>query len=277
MTQAEIVVRKPSLDFDRPIERYYIGGNVIRTHVFNALNLTFPEGERFFVKAVNDHKREIRDAALLDDVRAFSAQEGQHAHQHERFFAAMRRQGYKIDRFLAHFHDLGNYARDLPRAVRLAITAGAEHYTATIAMLLLDENLLANSDPTMRELITWHAIEEMEHKHVAYDTLLAAYPRSSYPLRVYGFLIATLVIFGYVTYAFRFLMRQDARAKRVTRVQIEDSRRELRQATERRFRQRLRRALLRYLRPGFHPNQCDDRALLDRNLAQWAWRSESRA
>lgn len=277
MTQAAIVVRKPQLDFERPIERFYLGGNVLRTHVFNALNLTFPVGERFFVKAVNDHKAAIRDPALLADVRAFSAQEGQHAHQHERFFDAMRRHGYKIDRFLAHFQALGAYARDLPRPVRLAITAGAEHYTATIAWLLLDEDLLANSDQTMRELITWHAIEEIEHKHVAYDTLLAAYPRCSYPLRIYGFLIATLVIFGYVTYAFRFLMSQDTRQRRVTRAQLEASRHELRQATERRFRKRLRRALLGYLRPGFHPSHCQDRDVFERSVAQWGWHGEPRA
>ncbi|HEX2679216.1 MAG TPA: metal-dependent hydrolase, partial [Polyangiales bacterium] len=83
---SQITVRKPELDFERPIERFYLHKNPIKSHVFNALNLMFPEGERFFVKAVHDHLKDLGDdAALQRDARAFAGQEGQHAHHHERF------------------------------------------------------------------------------------------------------------------------------------------------------------------------------------------------
>ena len=50
----------------------------------------------------------------------------------------------------------------MPRSLRLAITAGAEHYTATMAALLLESGMLEDCDPTMRSLMTWHALEEIE-------------------------------------------------------------------------------------------------------------------
>jgi predicted metal-dependent hydrolase len=260
---AELVVRKPNLDFDQPLSRFYLDGNPIKTHIFNALNLLFPEGERFFVKSVHDHGREITNPQLLRDMRAFAGQEGQHAYQHERFFVAMKRQGYQIDRFLAHFHRLAMRAKSLPRALRLSITAGAEHYTATLAAALLEFDLLDDCDPVMRDLIMWHAVEEIEHKHVAYDTLVQAYPRG-YPLRVLGFLIASLTIFGYTSFAFRFLMRQDKRAGRVSAEQLARGRVAMRSDKELRVRRELRAVLVRYFVPGFHPSEQDDSELLAR-------------
>ncbi|MET0385142.1 MAG: metal-dependent hydrolase [Polyangiales bacterium] len=263
MTQTEIHVRKPRLDFERPIDRFYLGGNPIRTHLFNALNLTFPEGERFFVKAVHDHRKDVHDPLLLRDVRAFAEQEGQHAHQHERFFGTLRAQGYVLDEFEARFLALARYAKDLPRWLRLTITAGAEHYTASLAALLLEHQLLEGCDETMRDLITWHAIEEIEHKHVAYDLLVRAYPRN-YFLRVWGFIVATWVIWYYVPQAYKLLMKQDRAAGRLDDAQLEAARRELREEKEQRFRRALRGVLLRYFVPGFHPSQQDDRAILAR-------------
>ena len=63
---ASITVRKPRLDFGGDIPRFYLDDNPIKTHIFNALNLLFPDGERFFVKSVHDH------AADIDDPRAWA-------------------------------------------------------------------------------------------------------------------------------------------------------------------------------------------------------------
>jgi predicted metal-dependent hydrolase len=50
-----------------------------------------------------------------------------------------------------------------------------EHYTAMLAHVLLsDPDLLAGADPELAELWRWHAVEEIEHKGVAYDTWLHA-------------------------------------------------------------------------------------------------------
>jgi len=263
MTEAPaLLVRKPRLDFGAPIERFYFGDNAVKTHIFNALNLLFPDGERFFVKSVHDHVKDLHDAQLVRDARAFAGQEGQHAHQHERFFTVLAQQGYSFEKLLDRFQRLARWSKALPRSLRLAITAGAEHYTATMAALLLESTMLDQCNPVMRDLMTWHALEEIEHKNVAYDVLIACYPKSSYPLRILGFVAASVVIAGFTFAGLRMLLIQDGRRRNLTRAQFEAARAEMHQGRELRFRRKLRVALLRYFVPGFHPRQQDDRAVL---------------
>jgi predicted metal-dependent hydrolase len=262
--EAAIQVRKPELAFERDIPHVYLDDNVVKTHFFNALNLLFPDGERFFVKAVHDHAERIEDPKLAAEIRAFSGQEGQHARQHERFFAVLERQGYRIAPMLARFHRLARWANvRLPKSLRLSMTAGAEHYTAVLAALVFELRLVERCDPTMRELIEWHALEEIEHKHVAYDVFTSCY-RWAYPLRILGFLMATAVIAIWTPLVLRKLLLKDGREGRLTRVQYQAALRALRGEKEQRFRRAMRRNLLGYFRPGFHPLQHDDLPLLER-------------
>lgn len=262
-----IVVRKPKLAFDEPIDRFYMCGNPVKTHFFNALNLLFPEGERFFVKSVHDHAQQIDDPALQQQIRAFAGQEGQHANQHERFFTVLEEQGYAVDAVMKPFLAVTRVGKKLPRALRLAMTAGAEHYTASMAAMVLEHDMLSECHPTLRQLITWHAIEEIEHKHVAYDVFVKVYPRS-YLLRMFGFISVTLLIATFTAIGLRAFLKQDARAGRMTRKQYKVYKAELSGPKERAFQKATRNLLLRYWIPGFHPNQKDDGALLERFVPQ---------
>lgn len=268
MVQPEITVRKPTLPFERDIPHHYLGGNPVKTQFFNALNLAFPDGERFFVRAVNDHKARIEDPKLLAEIRAFSGQEGQHANQHERFFQVLARQGYEVDSMLSRMRRMSRWAtRNLPRSLRLSMTAGAEHYTATLASLVFKHDLVGECDPTLRDLIEWHALEEIEHKHVAYDVLQKLY-RYNYPLRILGYVVASLFVAAWAYAGTRELLLQDGRARRLSLAGYRRARNAaLADKTVRRFRVDMRRALLDYLRPGFHPNQHDDTALLSTHRA----------
>lgn len=264
MTQAAIPIRRPQLAFEREIARVYLDDNPIKTHFFNALNLLFPDGERFFVKAVHDHAALVDDAKLSAEIRGFSGQEGQHARQHERFFAVLERQGYRIGPLLARFHRLSRWANArLPKALRLSMTAGAEHYTAVLATLVFEHQLVERCDPTMRELIEWHALEEIEHKHVAYDVFARCY-RWAYPLRILGFVMATAVIAAWTPIVLRKLLLQDGREGHLTGAQYRAALRALRGDKELSFRRAMRQKLLSYFRPGFHPLQHDDVPLLQR-------------
>ena len=122
--------------------------------------------------------------------------------------------------------------------------------------------LFARTDtlPVMRQLITWHAIEEVEHKTVAYDVLQATYP--NYFLRVFGFMLATVTIMGFGVAGMRMLIRQDG----LTRKQLRAYRRELRTAKEVEMGKRMTSTLLQYLRPSFHPNDVDDQHLIAKHL-----------
>ena len=192
----DIPLRKPNLEFGASIPRHWMNGNAFATHFFNGLNLVFPDGERFFVKAVHDQLPRITDPVLLRQAKEFAAQEGQHANQHEKYLDCLRAQGYEIDGFLRRFHRFFVWTNRWPAPLRLAMTAGAEHYTAVLGAGAIEEfDLLADADPAMRALIVWHATEEVEHKAVAFDVLRATHP--SYLLRIAGFVIATIALFGW--------------------------------------------------------------------------------
>src|SRR3546814_1673082 len=59
--------------------------------------------------------------------------------------------------------------------MQLAGTCALEHFTATLAHAILsDPAHLAGAETEAQRMWRWHAIEEIEHKAVAYDTLLLA-------------------------------------------------------------------------------------------------------
>jgi predicted metal-dependent hydrolase len=258
-----IPLRDPRLRFDASIPRVWLAGNALATHFFNGLNLVFPDGERFFIRAVRDCLADVSDPALLEQVKGFVSQEGRHAHEHQRYFDVLRAQGYRIDGFLRRFARFSAWmTRRLPAPLRLAMTAGAEHYTALFGRLALEHDLIREAHPVLERLIVWHATEEIEHKAVAFDVLREAHP--GYALRVLGFVLATFVLFGWTMAGTRMLLRQDGLSRRELRAQRDA----LRQRDGGRTPPRLWRGMRSYLRRDFHPGEVDDLALAHRRLAE---------
>jgi predicted metal-dependent hydrolase len=245
------VVRRMRFPFaTASIPKHWMWGSVLGTHLANSLNLIFPAGERFFVRAVRDHLDQIDDEELMSRVRAFFGQEGAHAHEHERFFSVLREQGFDIDAFLVPYQRIGYdwLEPHIAPVVRLSITAALEHFTASFAEDALTDPAFEQIEPTMRDLLRWHAAEEIEHKSVAYDVLMAVNP--SYGLRMAGLGMATLLLGGWWFYGAIVLIRQDPAAT-AGRVATEY----LRGLRERRMPgRRMARAMTSYVRRGFHPS-----------------------
>lgn len=245
------------------VPRHWFFESALPTHVANGLNLLFPKGERFFVRSVRHFLPRIEDPALRERVLGFFGQEGLHAREHERFFDILREQGFELDAWLAWYdhvaYDLVEGAA--PPELRLAVTAAAEHFTATFAERALSMDFLDHAHPVLRDLLRWHAAEEIEHKSVAFDVLEAVSP--SYALRVAGLVVATLCLGGFWYSATKMLLAQeppDVRARAL---------RELRHRGPDRpgiFDGTMRRAFVAYLRPGFHPSQMKNDHLAARYL-----------
>ncbi len=260
-----IPIRRPGFDFGDDIPRHWAGGNAFATHMFNATNLLFPDGERFFIRAVNDYMSDIEDPELRKQARAFAGQEAVHGQEHEAYFDTLRRQGYRIDGFLRAFHYIDRFMSKFPRSVRLAITAGAEHYTATLGHFALTANHPREFHPTMEKLVIWHATEEVEHKAVAFDVMKSV--GIGYVNRIFGFLLASLFIGGYSAVVSRRLMRQDGMSGA-----------DIRAAREALFAKHQRtdgpaiafaaKQLRAYLRRDFHPDEIDDLEMAHARLAE---------
>jgi uncharacterized protein len=251
-----IVIRKMDFPFDDTIPRWWFSGEPLPTHVVNALHLLFPEGERFFVRSVRRYLQGIDDPALKERAKGFFGQEGRHGREHERFADVLRAQGYDIDTFLTFYRKVGYgwIEPATPAWLHLSVTAALEHFTATLAEGALTSGELDNAHPALRDLLLWHAAEEIEHKSVAYDVLLRADDR--YSVRVAGLAVAAAVLLGFWSVGFAMLLAQEHKRGLTLRAMLQGVR-GMAKAGPRSF----PRAIRDYLRPSFHPDQHDNGGL----------------
>ncbi len=248
------------------VPKHWFAGLAVPTQIANGVNLLFPAGERFFVRSVYHYLERIEDPALRAAIKGFGGQEGRHARSHEDFFATMRAQGYEIDRFLKVYEWLSYtlLERVAPPALRLAATAAAEHYTAIMAAGAAADMPLEHAHPAMRQLLYWHAAEELEHKSVAFDVLQQV--NSSYALRIAGLAMSTAMLASMWLTATAYLLWQDGVSPRAARREL----RSIREArpTEPIFRRVFLRGIRAYLRRDFHPDRDDNYHLAGQLLAK---------
>ncbi len=174
-TPADLSIRPRDLSFARAAQgRWWLGGDPVATAFYDALSVTFPLGERFFMDSV----RRYRDAAppvLQEQIAAFLSQEALHTREHILFNKQVGDHGYDVAAMEARTRARLNFARRRPPLDQLAATAALEHFTAILAhALLTDPRHLDGAGDEAKALWSWHALEEIEHKAVAYDTLMLA-------------------------------------------------------------------------------------------------------
>lgn len=168
---ATITPRRMDFQFDDTIPTWWFGGDVVKTLVMTAQSCTFPEGERFFIRAVRAWQDGITDPQLKQQVRGFIGQEAHHGNEHTALNAFMRGRGLPTDKVEAFVQrGLGLRDKYMSRERRLAMTCALEHFTAMLAELVLDNpEFLEGMDDRVLALWLWHAMEESEHKSVAFD------------------------------------------------------------------------------------------------------------
>lgn len=166
---------REKLDYqqDGRIPRFWNGGDPYKTRFFDAMSLTFPIGERYFISGVRAYRDQITDPALLNEVKDFTRQEAQHGIVHARFNQMQEEQGLNMagpQRFLDR--KLKWLLSRWPAAFNLSYTAAAEHLTAMMCTTFMERpDLIEGFDHRIRAMYTWHSIEEVEHKAVCFDVL----------------------------------------------------------------------------------------------------------
>ena len=241
--------------------RHWLNGDPIATAFFNALSITFPRGEAYFIDSV----RAFRDGVperLAREIAAFTKQEVVHSREHLAFNRQVSNHGYDVSLLDADVVRLLDLARQRPPIISLAATMALEHFTAILAHeLLRDPRHLAGADPEAAALWRWHAIEEIEHKGVAHDTWMQAtrgWSRAKrWRIKALMMLIVTKHFLHHRARGMMELLRQDG----VTGVRAWGGL--LRYALVRPgILRRVARPWIGYFLPGFHPWQVDDRALI---------------
>jgi predicted metal-dependent hydrolase len=261
-----MTIRHLDVDISQGFPIYWNNDDAYRSQLLNALSFMFPVGEQYFIDTVRHYAKQVSEqgnSELAAEIKLFIGQEATHRHLHQQYNDFLVAQGYTpwVERALkfatrrsAHFHPLS----------KLAITVAYEHFTAVLGDgLLRHASWTQGMAPTMRKIWMWHAAEESEHKAVAIDTYKAV--GGGYLRRIALYLQISLAFTIYATVQSAMMLHKDGQL----------------------FKAKTWGSALRfwlgrdgvlwhtmphwfaYLKPGFHPWQHDNSALLAR------WQVES--
>lgn len=259
------VPRRMDFQFDPDaVPRWWFKDNPVATHVSNGLHLVFPEGERFFIRSVKHYLDKVQDdPQLVSRIRAFFQQESEHGREHGHSFELLEAQGFEVKPFLEQYERHLRWLEETGSPVlRLSTTAALEHLTASLGETALTEDFLDAAHPTFRDLLRWHAAEEIEHKSVAYDVFERV--SGSYVVRVLGMAIGLLGLLFFWGRGARMLMAQEGLSWSERR----RHRKALLKWRGNHTRKLLWQAVTDYLRPGFHPDENDNYHLAEAYLGR---------
>ena len=214
---------------------------------------------RFKEKDLDYFYMRSRDPVLQAQIKGFIGQEAHHGHSHESLNRAIGNMGFPMAGLVEHMQKRVAF---LKRAFgpdrQLALTAAMEHFTAALAEYLLKyPEILDKTDDTIRKMLIWHAVEEIEHKAVAFDVYRQKVNNEFMRKRV--MVIAMISLFARIGYYQFRLLKADGHFPRW---------REWTGAW--RFfwgkqgilRENIR-SLRKYFRTGFHPMDIDQQALIE--------------
>ena len=244
-------------------DRHWIRGDAYATAFFNALSAVFPVGETFMIESLRPWQKQL-SGKLAEDVKTFIEQEASHSREHAGMNRALISAGYDIaplDRAIRQFVSFFSSTSD---TTKLGATMCIEHMTAIVAAeLLAHDHHMQGAERDMHRLWLWHGIEEVEHKAVAFDVWMFATRDWSavrrWATRSSMMVAVTLSFFVNRTRGQVELLRQDGIGTRKALIG----------AIRYGFgKGGIGRAVLKpwakFLKPGFHPWQTDDHALIAR-------------
>ncbi|MXO58332.1 metal-dependent hydrolase [Altererythrobacter salegens] len=270
-TPADLTITPRDSRFGRgeTMQRWWCNGDPVATAWMNSLSASFPLGEGLFIESV----KAFRDDApprLANEIRAFVKQEVNHTREHLAFNRAAAESGYDMRGIEARIAHNVAVARTRPPVVQLGVTIALEHFTAMFAHLFLkDPKAFFDPHGPQADIWRWHAVEEIEHKGVAFDTYLHAtrgWPRfRRWKLKSLTMLLITWRFITHRSHDALDMMAQDgitgwkARAKLTWYLVGKPG-----------VLRRILPAWIAYFLPGFHPWNRDDRALIVRYESDFA-------
>lgn len=186
--KVDIKPRRMSFPFETVKQRFFYKNNSVISVFGAALSSTFPPGEAEFIASVRLYRDQVTDEKLKQQIRGFIGQEGHHSHQHKRANEALKELGLDAVRLEKHLEKDINKFRARKYATpksRLAMTVGMEHITAIMAEFILNNpEVLEPMEDSVKELLYWHAVEEIEHKAVAFDVYMSVEKDQKYLRRI---------------------------------------------------------------------------------------------
>jgi predicted metal-dependent hydrolase len=182
------------------LERHFVEGDLVMSHVVAVLSAIFPPGEDFFVQSVRHFSDRVTDPLLKEQVKGFIGQEVTHGREHRELNDRLQAMGYPAHRVSAFVRwaccSLRAWAGAEDPLARLHRRAGALHGVIAEALLTKPEAQRLLGDTEVRNILLWHALEESEHKAVAFDVYRAV--GGTERMRRWGFRIQSVGLLGLV-------------------------------------------------------------------------------
>lgn len=168
----DLTIRHLLIDLDAPPARHWCGGDAFVTAWLNALSMSFPIGEQFFIDSLRSAVTELPEeeqATWQREIQDFVAQEATHRQIHKRFNDHLLKGGM-VNGWERRIKRRLRYINHLSPKHHVAITAAYEHFTAVMSGWILNNpDRLSGSEERFKTMWLWHASEEIEHRNVAFD------------------------------------------------------------------------------------------------------------
>ena len=257
LERPQLKIRQPTIRLSALTPHYWFANNPIATHFMNALSCLLPPAESFFVRSVLRYRAAIHDRELNVEVRNFAGQESIHHHEYGKVTQWLDDYGLpasKVTQMLDQYWR--QFSRFIPAKFCIAYTAALEHIIAAIGHGILSDRALVHSiHPDVRSLWLWHAMEEIEHKSVAFDVARAAGVGYFFRCSVMVFSLICLVMsVGSVQMIFLIKDKQCLNLAAYLKA--------CRMGFGRKLVQRVASYICIYFRRDFHPWRIDERPLL---------------
>jgi uncharacterized protein len=250
---SSLVVRRLLVDFTAPFDRHWNGGDAFRSAFFNALSMSFPLGEQFFIDSVRNAVKTLpveQQERFASEVQGFIGQEATHRRLHALYNEQLTRQGY-VNRWESRIRVRLKKFEGVNVRHPLAVTAANEHFTAILAEhLLAHPQMLEGSEDRLRALWLWHSAEESEHRCTAFDVYQASGGDNRWRFRW-----MQLVTFFFLSDVLRQTARNLAHDGQLLRWSTWRSGARFLFSREHGLIRRSYSAWRDYFRPDFHPNQ----------------------
>ena len=170
-TPIDVLPRHMEFPYAQMQTKDFFDNNCLKSAYMAAMSATFPAGEGEFIESVRMFRDQVQDKELKQQIKGCIGQEAHHSLQHKRFNEALRDKGYDAVRLEEVFEkDLEWSIKGRKDKERLGFTVCVEHMTAVLAYdFLTKPERMDGMDPSIKPLMLWHAVEELEHKSVAFD------------------------------------------------------------------------------------------------------------
>lgn len=150
-----------------------VANNALISYTLLGVSLYVAWLEPFIVKSMRKVIPDITDPVLKEDVERFSRQEAQHYQNHQRFNETLLNQNYPglQERYEALRLEFDQMLADRDSKYCIGFVEGFEAFTTQAALRIFSSGTLKHRATNKRisDLFTWHLMEEIEHRNVAYD------------------------------------------------------------------------------------------------------------